>query len=154
MLQSLRARRADNVQPNCLKIIDQSTSITFDTPKESADSRADDREHQNAIFMQKLLKGRAVQKQLYNGRNKHRELIAEFRSSHQLTDIVQMNQTEHQPNRTTENRKQAHLRQMRLAALLRAESQIQEVGEQAVSTTISFALDLLDSVSLLPFEHR
>lgn len=99
--------------------------------------------------MQKLLKGRAVQKQLYNGRNKHRELIAEFKSSHQLSEIVQMNRTQHQLNRTTENRKQAHQRQMQLAALLRAESQVQEVAEQAVSTTISFALDLLESVRLV-----
>lgn len=102
-----------------------------------------------SVFMQKILKGRSIQKKLYASRNRYRELIAEFQSSHQLTDIRNMIRHSDRPNALTEDRRTAHLQQMRLAALMRAESQVQEITDQAISMTISFSLDLLDGVSLL-----
>lgn len=145
MLRGHRTLHHEN--PKCLRYVRRESSIVMDTPKLSAESVDDEQENQMVLFVQKLLKGRAIQKKLYSGRNKCRELIAEFQTSHQLTDIRTLNQAAQRPNRLTEDRKSVHYQQMRLAALLRAEAQIKEVTGQAVSTTISFALDLLESVS-------
>lgn len=144
-LRALRSKTHEPTQPDCLRANDHSLSQIFATPMDTNAEQLDDHRHQNAVFLQKLMRGRAVQKELYTGRNKFRFLVAEFRSSHQLNDIVQLNQMQYRVNFTTAARLKTHRRQMQLAALLKAESQIFEVIGQAVSTTILFALDLLES---------
>lgn len=147
-IQSLRSHRDDHHgNPQCLIFNEVVSTETQDTPTHSFESMAHENENQMSVFMQKILKGRAIQKKLYASRNRYRELIAEFQSSHQLTDIRNMNRQSELRNVLTEDRREAHKQQMRLAALMRAESQVQEITDQAISMTIAFSLDLLDGVS-------
>lgn len=99
-----------------------------------------------AVYIQRMIRGRAIQTQIFTGRDKCRELIAEFRTTHQLSEICKLNAQDDLPNQLTEDRKYAHYQQRRLAAILRAEAQIMEMADQAKGTTMSFALDLLETV--------
>lgn len=99
-------------------------------------------EYQNAILLQKIIKGRAIQKAIYNGRNKCKSLILEYQSTHQLTAVNAMYPTH--LNKISEKHKNVLYQQSRLEGLLRAESQINDVLQETTDSSISFLLDFLD----------
>lgn len=143
----LRNRKDDPREPpRCVQSIHISTTPEFLTPDDSEHEVKNEREYQMAVYIQRMIRGRAIQNQIYSGRDKCRELISEFRSTHQLSDIRKLNAQDDLPNQLTEERKSAHYQQRRLAAILRAEAQIMEMAEQAKGTTMAFALDLLETV--------
>lgn len=143
----LRSRK-DNPRepPNCLQFIRRSCTPEYLTPDDSEHDDKNEREYQMAVYIQRMIRGRAIQTQIFTGRDKCRELIAEFRTTHQLSEICVLNAQDDLPNQLTEDRKYAHYQQRRLAAILRAEAQIMEMADQAKGTTMSFALDLLETV--------
>lgn len=129
---------------HCLTYIKKETSTLLATPNASENDLDNERNFQNSLMFQKIIKGRAIQKTIFDGRKQYRKFLTEIQSTHQLSSIKLLYST---GNDISDSRKLIYMQQTRLIGLLRAESQIQEVINQAEGTSLSFLLDFLDKVS-------
>lgn len=105
----------------------------------------DESEYENAIYLQKLLKGRAIQNMIYKGRNKSRELINQIQSAHKLESVRLMHPS--QTTKLTDEQLAVLAQQKKMQGLLQADAQIEEVMDQAEGTSTAVVLDFLEKVT-------
>lgn len=131
--------------PQCLQAIpvkDDDEVVVMES-KQSPSDDIDENDYQRAILLQKVIKGRAIQNIIYEGRNQCRSLIEEIRSNHEIPVVREM--FGESTSQVEKNRIDIQNEQSREECLSNVTKLVREIPTQCDSAYMSFLFKFLSS---------